>query len=410
MSHLEATHGQADSIGTVAPGSLLPFPLRWSAPVLAFGYGVGVRLHRAMSKPRYAPIATLCVGNLTAGGTGKTPAVKFIARELAACKRRPAVLMRGYKGQGLDEAREVQTALSALQVPVILGADRWLSAVTARSQGCDVVILDDGLQHWRLARDLDIVLVDATDPFGGERLLPEGRLREYPEALSRAGAIIITRSNAVSGRILSELRNRIAHLAPGVPQALASHKPVRLVGCRTSETAEQSYLAATSDKITNPAHCEIEKLCGMPIIAACGLGNPEAFRRTLLDLGAELLEFLTFPDHHKYTARDLEKLQSRAKFNHATGIIVTGKDMGKLAELSHAIESSIGNVEMENSPTTGSFPSLHPFSNTGLNKNGDVRVWALEIEFEIVEGRDELWKKIMLGLDSGDRRAKMSNS
>ena len=154
---------------------LLPWGLRWTGVLLAPVYGAGVALHRACSKKKFAPIATICVGNLTTGGTGKTPAAIYLARGLAQRGRKPAILMRGYKAQGGDEAQEASAALKAFDIPIFLGADRYQSALRARAQGCDVVVLDDGFQHWRLARDLDIVLLDSSDPFGGGALIPRGR-------------------------------------------------------------------------------------------------------------------------------------------------------------------------------------------------------------------------------------------
>ena len=297
------------------PDSPLPNYLRWSGPLLAAGFGLGSKCHRALTKARFAPLPTICVGNLSAGGTGKTPAVKYFARILCSLGRRPAVLMRGYKEQASDEAREITAAISDLKVPVLIGADRLASAQTALNSGCDAVLLDDGFQHWRMARDLDIVLIDALDPFGGGRLLPFGRLRESPAALSRASVVIVTRSDACSENDLASLRSRLKALAPDALQLRAIHKPLRLKTCGSDETQP------------------LEKLQRLRVLAACGIGNPAGFQRTLSVLGCELAGFAVFPDHHNYTTDDLTRLSAQAKDLRANAIVVTEKDAVKIIRL-----------------------------------------------------------------------------
>ena len=322
------------SMRTSSPPSPLPAFLRWSGPLLTHAYSAGLILHRCFSRPRRAPLTTLCIGNLTVGGTGKTPAVRYFARMLSRLGRRPAVLMRGYKGQSADEARETAEALASLNVPVLIGSDRFANACLARDRGCDVVLLDDGFQHWRLARDLDIVLIDALDPFGGNQLLPLGRLREKPAALSRAQIVIITRTDMLPASQLSMLNQQIKAYAPKAILARARHKPVRLMDCHTKK--EQA----------------IGQLNGMPIIAACGIGNPQGFHRTLVQLGANVLDFVTYPDHYIYRREDLENLNSRATERAAHCIVVTEKDAVKLAALTAA---------------------------------SAIPLWCLAIEFEIVD-------------------------
>jgi tetraacyldisaccharide 4'-kinase len=334
--------------------SLLPAGLRWAGPLLAAGYGLGSRLHRALSRPRYAPLATLCIGNITVGGTGKTPATEYFARGLALRGRRPAVLLRGYKQQAGDEAVELRSALDGLRIPMFIGADRRASGAKAREQGCDVALLDDGFQHWRLARDLDIVLVDATAPFGGFHLVPWGRLREGPEALSRAGVVIITRADMIPAADLSELEKQVAHYAPRAALAKARHRPVALREC-----------------VKGGIRLGLELLKETPVFAASGLGNPRAFPRALSGLGAKVLGHSCYPDHFAYTPLELDSMISAAKKAGAKALVVTAKDSAKLEPLA----------------SVAAFP-----------------VWALIIQFDFLENGEAVWARVVEALAAGDKR------
>src|SRR5262249_30642341 len=156
-----------------------------------------------------------------------------------------------------------------------------------------ILVLDDGFQHRRLRRDLDVVLVDATNPWGNGHLLPRGWLREPQSSLRRAGVIVLTRCDQVSLAALAQLREEVAALAPGIPVAEAAHQPLEL---------------------TNAEHVKeaVELLRRRPVAAFCGIGNPEAFRRTLGDLGAQVCGFRTYPDHHAYTQADVDALRTWA--------------------------------------------------------------------------------------------------
>jgi tetraacyldisaccharide 4'-kinase len=341
------------------PASPMPAALRWSGPLLACGYGIGVKLHRAFSQPRWPPLPAICIGNLTAGGTGKTPASIYFSRKLAQSGRKPAVLMRGYKDQARDEALEIDAALADLNLPskAIANPDRYAGALAAKAAGCDVVLLDDGFQHWRLARDLDIVLIDATDPFSGGRLLPHGRLRENPSGLARAGVVIVTRADAVPLENLAQVRAEVQRLAPQALIVSAQHSPQRLrpFGKKQTEPSSRGQLA------------------GLPILAACGIGNPEAFRRTLIQQGARVLDFVAFSDHHRYSEGEISSLFERARSLKAGGIVVTAKDRAKL-EL--------------------------------LRLPDEPAIWSLDVVFEIRENEAELWQRIEQAVVSGVERLK----
>lgn len=260
-----------------------------------------------------APV--VCVGNLTLGGTGKTPLVAWVARRLLAAGRRPAIVSRGYAaaaGQRSDEAAEL-----AILLPGILHVadrDRAAAAAEAVAAGADAIVLDDGFQHRRLARDLDLVAVDATDPFGCGHVFPRGLLRERIDGLARADATILTRAGSVSATRRGEIRDRLSRACRGaLPRvwAEASHAPVAL-------------------RDESGTRHPIDRLHGRRVAAFAGIGNPSAFRRTLASLGAEVVAFRPYADHHAYTRADLADLAGWAAGHGAEGLVTTLKDLVKI--------------------------------------------------------------------------------
>lgn len=250
------------------------------------------------------PVPVLSVGNIAAGGTGKTPVVRFLATLLAERGERPAILMRGYRGDGAanDEARTV------VECPVVCDADRVRGGHHAIADGATCLILDDGFQHRRLHRDLDLVLIDATRPL--PMLLPLGHGREPASALARASAVILTRGELVD----DATRKRLAiHLArPGRPLIHLEEREAWLTDARGDGRQEASTLA------------------GRAVLLASGLGNPQGFERSALRHGWEVLASWRFPDHHHYDARDAAQLLAGARRLDAT-LVVTAKDAVKLA-------------------------------------------------------------------------------
>jgi tetraacyldisaccharide 4'-kinase len=261
------------------------------------------------------PIPVISVGNLTLGGTGKTPLVAWLARAFAARGLQPAIVSRGYgaaRGERSDEAAELAILLPT--VPHVADRDRIAGVQTAAAAGAEIALLDDGFQHRRLARDLDIVAVDATDPFGGGRLFPRGLLREPLSGLARAHAVVLTRATAVDARRRSEIRSRLERACPGgLPPVWveATHRPMRL-------------RSASGD--TQP----LESLATARIAAFAGIGNPAAFRTSLANLGATLVGFRSFPDHHAYTLADLDAIHDWATGLHADLVVTTLKDLVKV--------------------------------------------------------------------------------
>ena len=262
-----------------------------------------------------APVPVVSVGNLTLGGTGKTPLVAWLARAVTARGLHPAIVSRGYgaaRGERSDEAAEL--ALLLPEVPHVANRDRVAGVQAAAAAGAEVAVLDDGFQHRRLARDLDIVAVDATDPFGSGRLFPRGLLREPLSGLARAGAVVLTRATAVDARRRSEIRRELQAACAGrLPPVWveATHRPVQL-------------RSATSD--TQP----LERVVGARVAAFAGIGNPGAFRASLATLGADLVGFRSFPDHHAYGPADLQALADWSAGLHADLVVTTLKDLVKV--------------------------------------------------------------------------------
>ncbi len=254
------------------------------------------------------------VGNLTTGGTGKTPMVKWICRHLRGRELRVAILSRGYgaeEGGRNDEALELEQALP--DVPHLQSPDRVaIARVAVEELESQVLVVDDGFQHRRLARDLDIVLLDATQPFGFDHLLPRGTLREPVSSLARAGVICLTRADMISESERQAIRDRVAKAAPRAAWCEVVHHPEHL-------------LSGTG------AHQEsLDSLQGSRVAGFCGIGNPEAFRATLEQAEANIVTWRAFPDHHLYTAEDVTALATMAKESHVERMVCTHKDLVKL--------------------------------------------------------------------------------
>jgi len=296
-------------------------PARWLLSPLAIAWG-GVMAARNAWYDRVAAashgagVPVISIGNLTVGGTGKTPLVIATARDLVAAGRRPAVLTRGYRaapGQPADEVLEPRAALPG--VPVVVDADRVRGAAEARAvHGADCLVLDDGFQHRRLRRDLDVVLIDALCPWGGGWVLPAGRLREPARGLRRAGLIVLTRVNQVGEAERAALRAAVARRVPGLAIVEVGIVADALVSAEGS---------------TRPP----EDLAGRRAWLACGLGNPESFVRLAAALGARIVGTSRFPDHHRYTPADSAAVAAAARAARAEWVVTTRKDWVKLAAL-----------------------------------------------------------------------------
>ena len=283
-------------------------------------YRSGILKQHRLGRP------VVSVGNITVGGTGKTPLVVKIAQIYKENKIKPVILTRGYMGRALrgiarDPALCAQSDEAAMMreilrdVPVISGADRIKNARNfLKNNQADVFILDDGFQQWRLARDLDIVAIDTTNPFGNGCLLPRGILREPLAALRRADLLILTKVDL--GREQMDLiRTRLA--AIGCVQQLIEtvHRPVRLMDLKTGRSRE------------------LEIIAGQRVCAVCSLGAPAAFAATLTQLGAKIQKAFNFADHYVYNALDIRGILEYCHRNQIKILVTTQKDAVKLADL-----------------------------------------------------------------------------
>ncbi len=277
--------------------------------IVSFFYDIAVRITRfiATLKAQALPCKVISVGNLTMGGTGKTPAACMLAKRLKGAGRRPTVLIRGY---GDDEWRMLKELLG--DIPVIVGRDRLASGKTALSKfNADTIILDDGFQHWRLRRDLDIVLVDSTNPFGNGRLFPRGLLRECTEALRRADMVMLTKTD-MARKDLKGVKDKLKKIAPDIPVLESVHKPLGF------------YLLMSKERLG----LDIAK--GRRICALSSIENTGYFEHTLKTLGADVAAGFHYPDHYNYKDADLKFVTDECKKQNIDTIVTTEKDAVKL--------------------------------------------------------------------------------
>ena len=298
----------ADVRSNMFPTSLPYGPLRPALWLVSQLWRIGGNLKRRRSFARQQHLGkpVISIGGIAMGGSGKTPMVRWLATQLQRDRRTPAILTRGYRRQS-TEACTVVSAGEKAPVSITgdeaqlylrdgvahlgISADRAAAGVLLeRKFNPDIFILDDGFQHARLFRDLDIVLLDAMDPFAGGALFPLGRLREPLEALERASAFVITRCAA--GDNHTGLSAKLANINPHAPIFLSRVVPECWVD------------AVTGDRLP------LEALRNMPSAAFCGLGNPASFWSTLAALGYRPARKCAFSDHHRYTAADLAELVS----------------------------------------------------------------------------------------------------
>ncbi|MBY0504811.1 MAG: tetraacyldisaccharide 4'-kinase [Bryobacteraceae bacterium] len=320
---MKAVLDVVDQSLTHEPGYWWLTPLEWLWQSL-------VTLDRALrGRGHRLPAPTVSLGNLTYGGAGKTPLTLWLAERLP----RAAVLTRGYGRQSREilalppraqadlsaTGDEAQIFLRSGRVAVGIGSNRRAAArALGKIFAAEAFLLDDGFQHWPLARDFDIVLIDTQDPFGGGRLLPVGRLREPVSALSRAGFVVLTRTQPA--RRYTRLLARIRQENTRAPIVRASIRPV-------------TWMRGDEPVALAPGH----------YAAFCGLANPGSFRASIAALGWQPVSFTTFPDHHRYQAHDLEPLTTLA----TDGLLTTEKDWVKVAQLGLAAPVYWLRVELE---------------------------------------------------------------
>jgi tetraacyldisaccharide 4'-kinase len=282
---------------------------------------------------RNLPSPVISIGNLTVGGTGKTPMVIALAKEAKRKGLNPCVLSRGYKGRlkgpavvscrtgrlldVIDCGDEPALMADKLYgVPVVIGKDRYeagMYALECFKKQPDFFLLDDGYQHWRLKRDLDILLISGINPFGNRRLFPFGPLREPLEEIKRADIIVVTMADKCPD--LSRLIEEIRVYAPS-PIYLSNHR-VSSIG---------RYRINHEGKAVFEEEIAPSQFRGKKVFAFAGIGNPESFRLSLKDAGMDIVEFITFRDHHLYSVCELKELSDRAKELNVP-MVTTEKDL-----------------------------------------------------------------------------------
>lgn len=283
----------------------------WLAIVVRLAFWRIMPRHR-VGKP------VICVGNITTGGTGKTPAVAAVTAMLRALGATPAIVSRGYRSaeSGNDEMKVLEELCP--NVRHIQNPDRVAGAKAAIAAGADVIVLDDGFSHLRLWRDLDVLLIDALNPFGYGRMLPRGLMREPLSSVRRAGAVVITRADVATDARLLEVEDVVRCYGYIGPVLHAAHVPVALINLASGEHAPLSILQDAT------------------VVMFCGIGNPRGFERTLEHLGARFtpLGNLALDDHAAMDAREMTRIVQpflKAAYEQgATLAICTQKDAVKL--------------------------------------------------------------------------------
>lgn len=296
--------------------------------------------HHAIFRPQSVDAPVISVGNLTTGGTGKTPAVAWLVQALQGAGCSPAIVSRGYgslDGEENDEKRMLDELCPG--VPHEQNRKRWQGAqkILDRNEA-NVLVLDDGFQHRQLHRDLDIVLVDALNPWGYNALLPRGLLRETLNGLRRADIVLITRCELSTAEQIEEIVKRI-HRFTDVPVLRTSFCARRFINTR----GEELLLTQALEKVG---------------FAFCGIGNADGFRRTLMSQGIGLPEerFVQFPDHHHYSYEDLKQVVRQAELQGTEVFFTTRKDLVKIRQ----------------------------------DRLGNIPLWALDIDLEFIDPPDFL--------------------
>ena len=298
---------------------------------VSFLYGAAnhlrARAYRTgLLKSRRLDAVVISVGNLTVGGTGKTPMVLWIAQKLLAEGKSVGILTRGYRGQPVpvtagDEigtAEEIKITNSSDEVQLLaarlgnhvrfgVGANRFENGSKLAAQGVNWFVLDDGFQHWHLERNVDLVLIDAMTPFGGGQLLPAGRLREPLTALARADIVVITRTESSPGVETTIRQYSSAPIFYAQPQldSIRKIEAGRLAGPVSSGAADRLFVF-------------------------CAIGNPNGFIQTLTQSGVTISGRKFFPDHHRFTRADADQILRAAQDAGSTGLICTEKDLYNL--------------------------------------------------------------------------------
>jgi tetraacyldisaccharide 4'-kinase len=331
-----------------------------SLPYLAGAEAKNCIYDRGRRTVHKLPARVISVGNLSVGGTGKTPLTLALARYYKNAGAAVAILSRGYGGSAKRDCVVVSDGVDVFHgpgrvgdepyllakisgVPLLVGSNRVTSGSEAcRRFGAQVILLDDGFQHRRLARDLDLVLLDARKPLEDEWVLPAGTLREPLRALKRAHALILTRCD--HGPVSRKNRELLERRFPGIPVFPAEHRPERV--------------------IIGKEEAPVEMLSGRRVVTFSGLAANETFFETVRGLGADVTGTIGFDDHHVYTHEDVQRLASLKRKLNAEVLVTTDKDAVKLAQTNVA----------------------------------DFRPWVVRIGFHILENENSFFRLVANGM------------
>jgi tetraacyldisaccharide 4'-kinase len=352
-----------------------PVALDYSLTVLSWLYFLALKAKQLICakffKKKHLSATVISVGNITVGGTGKTPFVMMLSKYFKNRRKRVAILSRGYRrkkkggrGQGIEKGiGVVSTGKDVLLTPEEAGDEPYLMAryvsnvpvlvspnrVKTGQYAIDnfqseILVLDDGFSYCPLYRNLDILLIDSTCPFGNHRLLPRGILREPLSQMKRADVLVLTKTNLISPEEADLIINQLKKYNPYAVILKCTHQPLDLINLATGETVSPSFIK------------------GKEIAALSSIGSPESFEKTLSDLGAKVVKSIQYPDHHYYTKDDFISILEQAEYNF---IVTTEKDTTRFKK---------------------------EFWN--LEKIARINFFSLRIEMKIVKGEAEWLKKL----------------
>ena len=326
-----------------SPGLLAPF-LRGVSAVYGAAQkirAIGYRHNLLQSKS--LPCRVIAIGNISAGGTGKTPMTIYLARELQQSGKRVAVISRGYKGAAEKGGGIVSDGQNVLMdagwagdepfmmasrlkgIPVVVGKNRHEAGMLAiREFEPDVIVLDDAYQHLKLKRDINLVLLDHDRPFGNSHLLPRGILREPLDALARADACILTRSPQGADLEVFSNRSKLKSVLPQIPVFSSYHAPYFYL----IKSGDRTPLNDISEFLTSP---ELDRVKQNKVYGFSGIARNDAFQHTVGKTGFNAVGYHEFDDHHRYSATDLEDIVQTAKRAGANCLISTEKDHARIA-------------------------------------------------------------------------------
>lgn len=292
-------------------------PVKFLLYIISLIYFLGIVARRVLYvlrifRPEKVPLKVVSVGNITLGGTGKTPFVIALAGIYKEnLRREPTVLIRGY---GWDEQAMLKKNLP--DNPILVGESRVRSAHKAiKLYGSDTSILDDGFQHWEMHRDLDIVLIDSRNPFGNGQLFPRGILREPVSSIRRAHVVVFTKVNRAAVDT-DAIKSRLRNIKSGLIFLEAVHAPAHFYETRTRKVHSLAFVK------------------GRKVMLLSSIGDPGYFEETVKSLGAAVAGHIVFPDHHNYRKKDAERIMKICEEKSFDIIVTTDKDMVKLGRMS----------------------------------------------------------------------------